>query len=146
MENADERTANRTAATKRIIRELTRQQAAIVSVVILMFLSSGLTLIQPLLFKMLFDVAIPQKDGGLVGWLILGMIVMPLIAVATTSLQEYRRVRIGETVSLAGRSFVSVNARSSQNRRGVHRTRAASGRIKCDYAIRHAGRDVHAEP
>ncbi len=66
-----------------------------------MILASGVMLIQPLFFKMLFDEAIPQKDGAMVGWLLLGMVGIPLIAMGVSYFQEWLRTYIGEHVSQA---------------------------------------------
>ena len=87
-----------------ILGELKKRRAAIVAVVGSMILASGMTLIQPLFFKILFDEAIPQKDGAMVGWLVLGMVGIPLTAMGVSYFQEWLRAYIGEHVSQALRT------------------------------------------
>ena len=91
----------RKSAGRILTNELKRRKLTIVSVVFFMLLGSGVTLIQPLFFKMLFDTAIPQKDTSLVWWLLLGMVIPPLVAIGISYLQGHLRVRIGESVTLS---------------------------------------------
>ena len=86
-----------------IVRELKSRKLAICAVIFSMLLASGVTLVQPLFFKMLFDTAIPEKNITLAGWLLLGMVATPIVAIGITYVQEHLRVYLGEHVSQAFR-------------------------------------------
>ena len=89
------------SASDIIFSELRKRRVSISLVVFFMLLGSGVALIQPLLFKMLFDSAIPEKDTTLVWWLLAGMVAVPILAIGLAYLQGHLRVRIGESVALA---------------------------------------------
>jgi ATP-binding cassette subfamily B protein len=59
---------------------------------------SLLAIIPPLLYRNLIDVAIPRRDLGLLSWLGLGMIVVPLVSGLLGVLQRYLGSQIGEGV------------------------------------------------
>ncbi|HYO51094.1 MAG TPA: ABC transporter ATP-binding protein, partial [Chloroflexia bacterium] len=59
---------------------------------------SSLAVIPPLLYRSLIDVAIPNKDFGLLNWLGLGMIAVPLVSGLFGVLQRYIGSQIGEGV------------------------------------------------
>ena len=93
-----------------VFGELKKRRGEILAVVVSMVLASGITLIQPLFFRMLFDEAIPQKDGVLIGWLLLGMVGVPVTAMAVSYFQEFLRAQIGEYVSQALREAAFARA------------------------------------
>ena len=59
---------------------------------------SGLSLISPLLYRDLIDVAIPQRDGGRINWLALGMIGIPLLNGIIGVWQRRLNASVGEGV------------------------------------------------
>jgi ATP-binding cassette subfamily B protein len=59
---------------------------------------SSMAVIPALLYRSLIDVAIPNKDFGLLNWLGLGMIVVPLVSGVLGVLQRYIGSQIGEGV------------------------------------------------
>jgi ATP-binding cassette subfamily B protein len=59
---------------------------------------SVLSVIPPLLFRSLFDSAIPQKDFTRLNWLALGMIAIPVISGLLGVLQRYLGSKVGEGV------------------------------------------------
>ncbi|MDE2817470.1 MAG: ABC transporter ATP-binding protein [Chloroflexota bacterium] len=67
--------------------------------VALVVVSTGVSLISPLLLKRLFDEAIPAGDIALIVPLLVGIIVFPLLAMALVAAQNYLRAGIGEAVS-----------------------------------------------
>ncbi len=88
--------------TADIVREtLFQRKYAIVAVIALMLANSAVMLVQPLFFKMLFDTAIPDKDTGLLWWLLAAMVTTPLVAIAVSYFQGHLRVRIGAYVAHA---------------------------------------------
>ena len=85
---------------------LFRRKYSIIAVVALMLTGSGVMLVQPLFFKMLFDTAIPEKNAALIWWLLAGMVATPLAAIGISYFQGHLRVRIGASVALALRKAV----------------------------------------
>ena len=59
---------------------------------------SSLSVIPPLLYRNLLDVAIPQRDLGRLNWLALGMIAVPVITGLLGVLQRYLGSKVGEGV------------------------------------------------
>ncbi len=59
---------------------------------------SGLTLVPPLIMRTLIDTAIPEKDLGLVTWLGVGMVAVPLVNGALGVLQRWASAAIGEGI------------------------------------------------
>ena len=112
--SSDERKARRVhrnneavTRTAEIVRQtLFHRKFTIISVVVLMLVGSAVMLVQPLFFKMLFDTAIPEKDTGLLWWLLAGMVVTPLAAIGISYFQGHLRVRIGTSVAKALRKAV----------------------------------------
>jgi len=84
-----------------VLREIKRHISVILLTVTLMFVGTGVGIVQPLMFKRLIDVAIPAKDSATIIWLLVGMVVAPLLAVGISSTQEYMRAYIGEAISQA---------------------------------------------
>lgn len=112
--SSDERKARRvhgnnasvTRTAEIVRRTLYQSKYTIVAVVIMMLTGSGVMLVQPLFFKMLFDTAIPEQDTGLLWWLLAGMVATPLAAIGISYFQGHLRVRIGASVALALRKAV----------------------------------------
>ncbi len=71
----------------------------IAGIVALVIVSTGVSLISPLLLKRLFDEAIPAADVALIVPLLVGIVVFPLITMALGAVQNYLRASIGEAVS-----------------------------------------------
>ncbi len=65
----------------------------------LVIVSTGVSLISPLLLKRLFDEAIPAGDVALIVPLLVGIVVFPFITMALGAVQNYLRASIGEAVS-----------------------------------------------
>ena len=120
-----------------IVRELRKRVLMILLVVALMVVGTGVGLILPLLFKTLIDVAIPTKDGILVVWILVGMVVTPLLAIGLSALQDYLRAYMGEAVSQSLRKELFdhlIHARiieieKIKNGEIVHRITRECGRI-----------------
>lgn len=65
----------------------------------LVIVSTGVSLVSPLLVKRLIDEAIPTKDVPLIAWLLVGIVFIPLITMALEAMQNYLRAGIGEVVA-----------------------------------------------
>lgn len=88
--------------TNRIVRRELRKRLLLgISIIALVIVSTGISLLPPLLVKRLFDEAVPTADVGLIILLLAGIITLPLLATALRSLQNYQRAHIGEAVSQA---------------------------------------------
>ena len=61
-------------------------------------LTTGLGLVNPLIFRQIIDVALPEKDIGKLNLLALGMILIPLISGGVNIIQSKLNVAIGEGV------------------------------------------------
>ncbi|HEX9855059.1 MAG TPA: ABC transporter ATP-binding protein [Acidimicrobiia bacterium] len=59
---------------------------------------SGLTTVQPLLIRSLLDRAIPEGDLGLVTWLGVGMVAVPVVSGAVGVLQRWASASMGEGI------------------------------------------------
>ena len=68
-------------------------------IIALVIVSTGVSLISPLLVKRLIDDAIPTGDVSLIALLLVGIITFPLITMALGAVQNYLRASIGEAVS-----------------------------------------------
>jgi ATP-binding cassette subfamily B protein len=71
----------------------------IIIVLLLTFITAIIALMTPLLYRHLFDVAIPNRNIYLLCWILAGMIVIPFIESMLNSLQYYIRSYIGERVT-----------------------------------------------
>ncbi len=89
-----------------VLEALYHRKFSIIAVVSFMLAGSAVMLVQPLFFKMLFDTAIPDKDTGLLWWLLAAMVATPLVAIGVSYYQGHLRVRIGVSVALALRKAV----------------------------------------
>ena len=71
----------------------------IAGIIALVIVSTGVSLVSPLLVKRLIDQAIPAKDIWLIVLLLVGIIGFPLLTMALGAAQNYLRASIGEAVS-----------------------------------------------
>ena len=79
--------------------ELRKQIPRISLLVALALIGTGVALIQPYLFKLLLDTAIPTADVRLIGLLLAGMMIVPVLSAGLNSANHYLRVYIGEGVA-----------------------------------------------
>ncbi len=79
--------------------ELKKQVSRIALLIFVAILGTGVGLIQPLLFKALIDTAIPTSDLRLIGLLLVGMVVVPVLGAGLYSANHYLRAFIGEAVA-----------------------------------------------
>lgn len=79
--------------------ELRKQVPRISLLVALALIGTGVALIQPYLFKLLIDTAIPAADLRLVGLLLVRMLIVPLLSAGLNSVNHYLRAYIGEGVA-----------------------------------------------
>ena len=66
-----------------IKEELKKQIPRITLLVALSLIGTGVGLVQPLLFKQLLDTAIPAADVRLIGLLLVGMVIVPVLSAAS---------------------------------------------------------------
>ena len=71
----------------------------IAGIIALVIVSTGVSLVSPLLVKRLIDEAIPAADVALIVPLLIGIIAFPLLTMALGAVQNYLRASIGEAVS-----------------------------------------------
>ncbi len=79
--------------------ELKKQVLRIGLLIFVAILGTGVGLIQPLLFKALIDTAIPTSDLRLIGLLLVGMVIVPVLGAGLNSANHYLRAFIGEAVA-----------------------------------------------
>jgi len=79
--------------------ELRKQIPRISLLVALALIGTGGALIQPYLFKLLIDTAIPTADVRLIGFLLAGAVIAPVLSAGLNSANHYLRVYIGESVA-----------------------------------------------
>ena len=89
---------NRT--TYRVVTQQLRAHVHLIAgIIALVIVSTGVSLVSPLLVKRLIDDAISAQDVALIVLLLIGIIAFPLIAMALGAVQNYLRASIGEAVS-----------------------------------------------
>ena len=89
---------NRT--TYRVVTQQLRAHVHLIAgIIALVIVSTGVSLVSPLLVKRLIDDAIPKQDISLIVLLLVGIIAFPLIAMALGAVQNYLRASIGAAVS-----------------------------------------------
>ena len=89
---------NRT--TYHVVTQQLRAHAHLIAgIIALVIVSTGVSLVSPLLVKRLIDDAISAQDVALIVLLLVGIIAFPLIAMALGAVQNYLRASIGEAVS-----------------------------------------------
>ena len=82
-----------------VTRQLRAHVHLIAGIIALVIVSTGVSLVSPLLVKRLIDDAISAQDVALIVLLLVGIIAFPLIAMALGAVQNYLRASIGEAVS-----------------------------------------------
>ncbi|MYJ78857.1 MAG: ABC transporter ATP-binding protein [Caldilineaceae bacterium SB0670_bin_27] len=83
-----------------LLKEELRSQIPRIAILFaLALVSTGMGLIQPFLFKLLIDTAIPTADIRLIGLLLVGMVVVPILSAGLNAANHYLRAYIGESVS-----------------------------------------------
>ena len=82
-----------------VTRQLRAHVHLIAGIIALVIVSTGVSLVSPLLVKRLIDDAISAQDVALIVLLLVGIIAFPLIAMALGAVQDYLRASIGEAVS-----------------------------------------------
>ena len=80
-------------------RQLRAHLHLIAGIIALVIVSTGVSLVSPLLVKRLIDEAIPTKDVSLIAVLLVGIVVIPLITMTLGAVQNYLRAGIGQAVS-----------------------------------------------
>ena len=89
---------NRT--TYHVVTQQLRAHAHLIAgIIALVIVSTGVSLVSPLLVKRLIDDAISAQDVALIVLLLVGIIAFPLIAMALGAVQNYLRASIGAAVS-----------------------------------------------
>ena len=71
-----------------------------------MFVVSGINAVQPLLYRLLFDTAVPEADYGLIAAVVGGIVVAPIASIGITYVGQYLRTRIAFQVSASLREAV----------------------------------------
>lgn len=87
-----------TALLRRVWQYALPYRAPVAGLIVTIFLSSGLSLLTPLLFRDLIDNALPNKDGGRLNWLALGMIAVPLLDGLVGVWQRQLSALVGEGI------------------------------------------------
>lgn len=85
--------------TLSIKHSLKKNSGYVILALIITVITSILALITPLLYTVLFNEAIPDRNIQLLFWILAGMIVIPLAESLTNSVQYYVRSYIGEKVT-----------------------------------------------
>jgi ATP-binding cassette subfamily B protein len=86
------------ALIKRVLAYASPYRSQLVLVVITIVVISLLSLLPPLLMRALIDTAIPTEDIGLVTWLGIGMVVVPLVNGVFGVLQRRATAQMGEGI------------------------------------------------
>ena len=79
--------------------ELRGQIPRITLLFALALVGTAVGLIQPFLFKLLLDTAIPTADLQLIGLLLVGMVIVPVLSAGLNAANHYLRAYIGESVN-----------------------------------------------
>ncbi|MEZ5175941.1 MAG: ABC transporter ATP-binding protein [Acidimicrobiia bacterium] len=86
------------ALVSRVLSYASGYRLELTVVVVTILVISGLSLLPPLLMRGLIDTAIPNADLGLVTWLGLGMVAVPLINGAVGVAQRWASASMGEGI------------------------------------------------
>ena len=78
----------------------------VAAAIISMFVVSGITAAQPLLYRLLFDTAVPEADFGLIAVVVAGIVAAPIAAIGVTYVSQYLRTLIAYRVSASLREAV----------------------------------------
>lgn len=98
----------------------------IAGIIALVIVSTGVSLVSPLLVKRLIDEAIPAGDVALIVPLLIGIIAFPLLAMALGAVQNYLRAGIGAAVSQSLRQALFNHM---LHVRMLHMEQVTSGRV-----------------
>jgi len=71
-----------------------------------MLVVSGISAVQPLLYRLLFDTAVPEADFGLIVAVVGGIVIAPIVSIGITYASQYLRTRIAFRVSASLREAV----------------------------------------
>jgi len=82
----------------RVLQYARPYRPQIAGMLVTILLTTGLGLVNPLIFRQIIDVALPEKDVGKLNILALGMIMIPLISGGVRIVQRKLNVAIGEGV------------------------------------------------
>ena len=74
--------------------------------IVSMFVVSGVNAAQPLLYRLLFDTAVPEADFGLIALVVAGIVVAPIASIGITYANQYLRTLIAFRVSTSLREAV----------------------------------------
>ena len=102
----EETTASRRAELRRIGRLFAPYRARLGSVLALIALSAGISLISPFLLREVLDTAIPDGNTGMLTWLVAGMIAVAITTGALGVAQTYLSNVVGQEVMHDLRSAV----------------------------------------
>ncbi len=83
---------------KRVLGFARPYQVHIGMLLVLILISTGLDLLQPLILRDLIDRTLPGKDYGRLNWLALGLVLLPVVRGGVTVLQRRVNAMVGEGV------------------------------------------------
>ena len=78
----------------------------VAAAIAIMLVVSGINAVQPLLYRLLFDTAVPEADYGLIAAVVAGIVVAPIAAIGITYASQYLRTLIAYRVSAGLREAV----------------------------------------
>src|SRR5664280_2808339 len=88
----------RTRTARKIVRFFAPYKTEVVVVLVAILVTSGLGVINPILLKLLLDVAIPHRDFALLNLFVGLMIVVPVVSSLIGVGQSYLNNRVGQNV------------------------------------------------
>ncbi|MCA9969451.1 MAG: ABC transporter ATP-binding protein [Anaerolineales bacterium] len=97
-DEAQDRPAVTRALLRRVWEFARPYQGQVLLLLLTILLTSGLSLISPLLFRELIDVAIPNRDMGLLNLLAIGMVGIPILSGVIGVWQRQLNSKVGEGV------------------------------------------------
>ncbi len=98
ISSSDEKPQITRSLLLRVLSQAKPYRGKIAALLALILITAGLTLITPLILRQLIDVAIPQKDLKLLGLLVTGLLVIPIVSGLLNVLQRKLNATIGEGV------------------------------------------------
>ncbi|MDE0218821.1 MAG: ABC transporter ATP-binding protein [Spirochaetaceae bacterium] len=78
----------------------------VAAAIAIMLVVSGINAVQPLLYRLLFDTAVPEADYGLIAAVVAGIVVAPIAAIGITYASQYLQTLIAYRVSAGLREAV----------------------------------------
>jgi ATP-binding cassette subfamily B protein len=82
----------------RVLKYLVPYKGLIGLILFCVLMSALIGLIPPLVVKTIIDRALPQKDLGLLGWLVVALLALPIAEGLLVVLQQYLNTRIGQSI------------------------------------------------